>query len=199
MSASFVLNLHATTPQFTIILIFFIGHFVHAQSDSLEFIRAQLQEELHDAKATVDRIELELAKVEIKIKDANSVEIQEESDGIVAYVKNSKNIKLLDNPQFTGTLLTKVKPKSRVLILNYVNEFYEVVFEDFHGYIIDSYVNENPEIKSLRLKVKRSNYTPSRSLRSTSTARHYYKGPRGGCYYLTNSGSKVYVSRSLCN
>ena len=27
----------------------------------------------------------------------------------------------------------------------------------------------------------------------------YIRGPRGGCYYLSGSGRKVYVDRSLCN
>lgn len=29
--------------------------------------------------------------------------------------------------------------------------------------------------------------------------RVYYLGPKGGCYYLTNNGHKVYVDRSVCN
>lgn len=32
-----------------------------------------------------------------------------------------------------------------------------------------------------------------------STFRRYYRGPRGGCYYLTSGGNKQYVDRSLCN
>jgi len=30
-------------------------------------------------------------------------------------------------------------------------------------------------------------------------SRTYYKGPRGGCYYINSNGNKTYVSRSLCN
>ncbi len=29
--------------------------------------------------------------------------------------------------------------------------------------------------------------------------RTYYRGPRGGCYYLTASGNKQYVDRDMCN
>ncbi len=29
--------------------------------------------------------------------------------------------------------------------------------------------------------------------------RQYIRGPRGGCYYISSSGNKVYVDRSLCN
>lgn len=31
-----------------------------------------------------------------------------------------------------------------------------------------------------------------------SAARSYYSGPRGGCYYLSAAGKKVYVDRSYC-
>jgi hypothetical protein len=33
----------------------------------------------------------------------------------------------------------------------------------------------------------------------TRPDRTYIRGPRGGCYYLSPSGRKVYVDRSLCN
>lgn len=33
---------------------------------------------------------------------------------------------------------------------------------------------------------------------STTTGRTYQKGPRGGCYYLNSSGSKVYVDKAYC-
>lgn len=33
---------------------------------------------------------------------------------------------------------------------------------------------------------------------STTTGRTYQKGPRGGCYYLNPSGSKVYVDKAYC-
>lgn len=34
--------------------------------------------------------------------------------------------------------------------------------------------------------------------KSDSTDRKYIKGPRGGCYYMNASGSKVYVDKSFC-
>ncbi len=35
--------------------------------------------------------------------------------------------------------------------------------------------------------------------RKTASGRVYHTGPRGGCYYYSASGSKVYVDRSYCN
>lgn len=34
---------------------------------------------------------------------------------------------------------------------------------------------------------------------SSSTSGGYIRGPRGGCYYISASGRKVYVDRSMCN
>ncbi|WP_074406087.1 hypothetical protein [Aquimarina megaterium] len=31
------------------------------------------------------------------------------------------------------------------------------------------------------------------------TTRTYYRGPRGGCYYINSNGNKTYVARSMCN
>ena len=31
------------------------------------------------------------------------------------------------------------------------------------------------------------------------TRKTYIRGPRGGCYYISDSGGKVYVDRSMCN
>lgn len=33
----------------------------------------------------------------------------------------------------------------------------------------------------------------------SSSQRKYYTGPKGGCYYYSSSGKKVYVDRSYCN
>ncbi len=38
-----------------------------------------------------------------------------------------------------------------------------------------------------------------RKKRQISNYRRYYRGPRGGCYYINSNGNKSYVDRSLCN
>ena len=35
--------------------------------------------------------------------------------------------------------------------------------------------------------------------RNSASDRTYIRGPRGGCYYISGSGNKVYVDRSMCN
>jgi hypothetical protein len=41
--------------------------------------------------------------------------------------------------------------------------------------------------------------TPSNRSSSNSEHRGYIRGSRGGCYYISGSGRKVYVDRSMCN
>lgn len=44
--------------------------------------------------------------------------------------------------------------------------------------------------------LKSQNSTPKSS---ASTSRTYFRGPRGGCYYINRNGGKTYVDRSMCN
>ncbi|MCH5687644.1 hypothetical protein LWM68_27285 [Niabella sp. W65] len=43
-----------------------------------------------------------------------------------------------------------------------------------------------------------SNKTKSASTGKPVSGRVYHTGPRGGCYYYTAGGNKVYVDRSYC-
>jgi Protein of unknown function (DUF4236) len=71
---------------------------------------------------------------------------------------------------------------------------------------VDQY---KPATDTTPLIVGENTQRPRRSLSDTallnnsssrSTSGHgYIRGPRGGCYYLSGSGRKVYVDRSLCN
>ena len=40
---------------------------------------------------------------------------------------------------------------------------------------------------------------PEERRRPGTASRQYIRGPRGGCYYITGSGRKQYVDRSLCH
>lgn len=46
---------------------------------------------------------------------------------------------------------------------------------------------------------KSSGVSKKVSVRKPASGRVYHTGPRGGCYYYTAGGSKVYVDRSYCN
>ena len=58
--------------------------------------------------------------------------------------------------------------------------------------VVPDYIPSAPSVPQR----ERSRETPARS---TAADRGYIRGPRGGCYYISSSGRKVYVDRSLCN
>lgn len=39
---------------------------------------------------------------------------------------------------------------------------------------------------------------PAVKISDTSNNSKYIRGPRGGCYYISGGGNKIYVSRDLC-
>jgi endonuclease G, mitochondrial len=41
--------------------------------------------------------------------------------------------------------------------------------------------------------------TPTNLSNSNSSQHTYYRGSKGGCYYLNSNGKKIYVDKSLCN
>ena len=53
-----------------------------------------------------------------------------------------------------------------------------------------------PTVEASETKTKS---TAPKSKPRLSSAGGYIRGPRGGCYYYSSGGSKVYVDRSLCN
>src|SRR6185503_4215114 len=56
-----------------------------------------------------------------------------------------------------------------------------------------------PEYIPTTPSAARTESPPETFKRSSSASDGYIRGPRGGCYYLSGSGRKVYVDRSLCN
>ena len=80
-----------------------------------------------------------------------------------------------------------------------------------HGDTIAFIDTESSAPATQRRQAVSPDYTPStpsvpRRESSTETStpitgadRGYIRGPRGGCYYISGSGRKVYVDRGMCN
>lgn len=59
--------------------------------------------------------------------------------------------------------------------------------------------NPPPEPSPLPSKAATSSARSSAPTYRTESYRTYYRGPRGGCYYINGNGNKTYVDRSMCN
>jgi hypothetical protein len=66
--------------------------------------------------------------------------------------------------------------------------------------VLDDDASPSPAASRPRPRRSRSGSVQSDASGSrSSSGRTLIRGPRGGCYYYSSSGSKVYVERSLCN
>jgi len=63
---------------------------------------------------------------------------------------------------------------------------------------LNNFKSSNNSYNAKQYNSSKSNNSTYKSKRYKSY-RGYYRGPRGGCYYINSNGNKSYVSRSLCN
>ena len=80
------------------------------------------------------------------------------------------------------------------------NTWCAVTVRSTHGYVSAARLRGNAAGRSLR--APSTTRVPSAGApttgRAQSSGRQYYTGSRGGCYYLTASGRKVYVDHANC-
>jgi len=116
----------------------------------------------------------------------------------------AENANLRETPSITGLVEGEVPEGMVVKILDEKLPWYVVRVGDrvgwLHGatlvFIDNPTTTSEPEpVRVIRPTETYSLPQPTRS----ATERAYIRGPRGGCYYISGSGSKVYVDRSMCN
>lgn len=129
----------------------------------------------------------------------------------------SERANLRDTPSAAGEVKREVAIGTSVKVLDRKGAWYVVRIEDsvgwMHGNTIrfgrgygveqsapasdapPSPVESTPRPSRPRSDSTQPDFSGSRS----SSGRGYIRGPRGGCYYYSSSGRKVYVDRSLCN
>lgn len=129
----------------------------------------------------------------------------------------SERANLRDIPSQTGQVTQEVAVGTSIKVLDRKGAWYVVRVEDSVGWMHgntfrfgggSSVVQSAPGLDASPSVVE-STPRPSRpSSGSTQSdasgsrpgsGRSYIRGPRGGCYYYSSSGRKVYVDRSLCN
>jgi uncharacterized protein YgiM (DUF1202 family) len=116
----------------------------------------------------------------------------------------SENANLRETPSITGLAEGEVSEGTVVKILDEKLPWYVVRVGDRVGWmhgatllLLDdgSTSSEGEPVRTVTPAQKYSLPQPSRS----TAEKVLIRGPRGGCYYISGSGSKVYVDRSLCN
>jgi hypothetical protein len=127
----------------------------------------------------------------------------------------SANANLRDTPSVSGGSEQEVEEGTIVKVLDEKLPWYVVRVVNrvgwMHGNTLKFIATQNPLVETPRQQTVVPEYRPSTPsvprresppevpARATGENRGYIRGPRGGCYYYSGSGRKVYVDRSLCN
>lgn len=130
----------------------------------------------------------------------------------------TENANLRDTPSAAGVSEMEVAKDTRVKVLDEKRPWYVVRVDNrvgwMHGNTIEftghgGSITETPSTAPRRPSpaaprresavTPRRETAPAAPARTSSETRGYIRGPRGGCYYYSGSGRKVYVDRSLCN
>ncbi|MEZ4841310.1 MAG: hypothetical protein R2821_07325 [Flavobacteriaceae bacterium] len=129
-------------------------------------------------------------------------------------LKVKKDAIMKDKENIYGNTIYSFRNEASVVALGYINGHFKVCYKKICGYIDKVWIKNNPfdetiQTNNTNLKSNSNSitypknssqyYNNSNYKRKTSTYRTYYRGPRGGCYYINSNGNKTYVDRSLCN
>ena len=194
----------------------------------ITFSYSQTDGKINDLEKQKSKIELKIknltdsvGKIDFKIAELKSKEFLDKikSSSLTAIARNGAKLK--NDPNVLAGIITTFSENEKVIILGYKNGYFEVCQGSICGYINEIWIkknnsisefiktqgtdsksvsntNDNSPSSSLSLKSSNANNSTykTKSYRSSKT---YYRGPRGGCYYINSNGNKTYVSRSLCN
>ncbi|WP_299325327.1 hypothetical protein [uncultured Maribacter sp.] len=187
--------------------------------NELENQKKNIELEIENLTDSIRSIDLKIAQIRSqkfldKIKDSSLIAIAR------------KGAKLKNRPSLYADIISTFKENKEVIILEYHDSYFEVCQGSLCGYISEIWIKSNDSIsefiKSIEtekklynsLEVSTSSYKSSSYSSSTKntnsgsssykpkrykSSRNYYRGSRGGCYYINSNGNKSYVARSLCN
>jgi len=126
----------------------------------------------------------------------------------------STNANLRDTPSVVSTSEQEIAEDTIVKVLDEKLPWYVVRAGNrvgwMHGNTLE-FIHTEASVPEKRRQTVVPEYIPStppaaRRESPSETSTHssgansgYIRGPRGGCYYLSGSGRKVYIDRSMCN
>lgn len=114
-------------------------------------------------------------------------------------------VRLRAGPSTDDIILLTVPSGAAVVSLRTQGLWHNVEYDNITGWIRGDLLKEGRTSAPATAPVQRKAapahpapfvYAPPRQSRSTGS--RYITGPRGGCYYVTASGRKQYVDRSMC-
>jgi len=115
----------------------------------------------------------------------------------------AENANLRETPSITGLAEGEVSEGMVVKILDEKLPWYVIRVGDrvgwMHGATLLFIDNAAPSSEREPLMITPTETDSVPEPKRSTAVRGYIRGPRGGCYYISGSGRKVYVDRSMCN
>ncbi len=102
---------------------------------------------------------------------------------------------LRGRPADNGKVVETLSKGAEVELVKVSGLWYLVQSAEYAGWVFTS----DLEVAKTPAIVADTSKSSLKTTPAVTTNRTYIRGPRGGCYYLSPSGSKVYVDRDLCN
>ncbi len=192
-----------------ILLIYLLALTTGISYSQKSFELKELKEELEFQKTEVEK---QLTLLNKKIDSLNiEINFQIVKENAIPTILKRSSL-LYEKPSKYSNIIKKLKSKSKVLIVKYYEYggYFRAIHNDEIGYINEKDIKLTKNIKNLKKtnkyysnssnnKSSFQNNSKKQNFKRTYTSRRYYRGPRGGCYYINSNGNKTYVSRSLCN
>lgn len=186
------------------VLFYFLvcGNFLFSQQNNIEALTIE--------KDRVERI-ISLYKDSLEVINDNIHDFEQENfknsleeNPILLY--SVKDGLLKDSPSIEADVIYKLPLGAKLIVKSQHGTYYEVKSIYGEGYISLAWIqltqpsiSSNNYSNSIKSKVSKTNRNYSSRRYKSTISRSYYKGPRGGCYYINSNGNKTYVSRSMCN
>ncbi len=113
-------------------------------------------------------------------------------------VVRSDNTKLRGTPAASGKIVETLWAKARVEVIRERGQWVLVQTDEYVGWLLARELDRpiTPDGEATEPAATKAPPPPTRT--AAAGERTYLRGPRGGCYYLNDSGRKVYVDHSKC-
>ena len=136
-----------------IFLLFTFSITVNGQTnnESIEYYET-LKKTLASKAATIND---SIQKIELKIRQLKSVEIQKSVNDSSLIGLTTKGAKLKNKPEALGDILEVYNERKKVVILDYRNDFFGVCVDSICGYMHEMWIEKNKQIDAfIKMKIE---------------------------------------------
>lgn len=174
----------------------------YSQSEELEELVLKRIEVKSKILSLEDSLKVINARIERVKSNGFKYVLQESSEDLIYSCRPTTRLRKEAWP--SSEIIKEFEGQTDVLLLDIEGDYLKVDTPFGKGFIHKTFATQG---SGQRKTTNTNTYQPNNftnNKKSSSgtkrvTYRTYYRGPRGGCYYINSNGNKTYVARSMCN